>query len=104
MELLIKKTQEEFKAQPFGWSLIARKEFNSIPKFEAFNWKKKYPDMDVDISITIEIGQFGTQSSVPNIKEVKEKYGYPCIHYLVCDFDYVFIRIWFFDYSLARTK
>ncbi|HLS61035.1 MAG TPA: Ger(x)C family spore germination protein [Virgibacillus sp.] len=72
MELLIKKTQEEFKAQPFGWSLIARKEFNSIPKFEAFNWKKKYPDMDVDISITIEIGQFGTQSSVPNIKEVKE--------------------------------
>src|SRR5690625_5477609 len=72
MEHLIKKTQEEFKAQPFGWSLIARKEFNSIPKFKAFNWKKKYPEMDVDISITIEIGKFGRQSLVPDRKEVKD--------------------------------
>lgn len=65
-EEMINKTQEEYKMQPFGWSLKARRFFLTIPAFKEFDWPNKYPDMDVTVNYKITFGNFGRQSEVPN--------------------------------------
>ena len=72
MQQLTKRTQEEFKAQPFGWSLHARKKFLTLQNYEQFNWLKKYPNMDVSFDVKIKIGDYGRQKSVPHYKEIKK--------------------------------
>ncbi|ASN05947.1 Ger(x)C family spore germination protein [Virgibacillus necropolis] len=72
IENLVRKTQEEFKAEPFGWSLVARKKFLTIPAYEEFDWMKSYPDMKVNIKINVTFGQFGRQSELPNEKEIRD--------------------------------
>lgn len=69
---LIKKTQEEFKGEPFGWSLIARKKFWTNNDFVAFDWMKTYPNMDVNVSVNVFIGTFGEQSMLPDLNEVRD--------------------------------
>ena len=69
---LIKKMQEEYKGEPFGWSLIARKHFKSIPEFEAYNWMEKFSDMEVNVSVDITLAKFGRQSEVPDIEQVRD--------------------------------
>ncbi|GIO25971.1 Ger(x)C family spore germination protein [Ornithinibacillus bavariensis] len=69
---LIRKTQEEYKADPFGWSLIARKKFLTIPEWEAFDWMKKYPEMDINITVDVELGKFGRQGDIPKLKEIRD--------------------------------
>ncbi|TSI06026.1 Ger(x)C family spore germination protein [Lysinibacillus sp. BW-2-10] len=68
---LIKKTQEDFKGQPFGWSLSARKQFKTIPEYEAYDWMSSYPNMDVKVNVNIIFGKFGRQSETPEFEEVK---------------------------------
>jgi len=70
MQKLVTKTQKEFKAQPFGWSLEARKQFLTIQQYNQFNWLKKYPNMDVDFNINVTIGEYGRQKSVPSYEEI----------------------------------
>lgn len=65
---LIKKTQKEFKGEPFGWSLDVRKQFPTIPAYEKYNWGEKYPDLQVNVSVNINFGQFGKQSEVPALE------------------------------------
>lgn len=72
IEKFVKKTQEKFKGEPFGWSLIARKEFSTIPAYEEFDWMKTYPEMKVNINVNVTFGQFGRQSEVPNLKEIRD--------------------------------
>ncbi|MGM8216665.1 Ger(x)C family spore germination C-terminal domain-containing protein [Bacillaceae bacterium W0354] len=72
LEKLVEKTQKEFKGEPFGWSLVARKNFLTIPEYDEFNWMEKYPTMDVSISLDIKFGEFGRQSELPNLKKVRE--------------------------------
>ncbi|PYF06196.1 Ger(x)C family spore germination protein [Ureibacillus chungkukjangi] len=69
---LIKKTQEEFKGEPFGWSLIARKEFLTIKEFEDFDWMETYPEIDVNLTVKVNIGNFGNQSKVPELEEMRD--------------------------------
>ncbi|RTQ94464.1 Ger(x)C family spore germination protein [Lysinibacillus telephonicus] len=69
---LVKRTQEEFKGQPFGWSLIGRKEFLTIPEYDNFDWVKTYPSMKVNISVEIKFGEFGRQSELPDLQEVRD--------------------------------
>ncbi|MFD1851479.1 Ger(x)C family spore germination protein [Oceanobacillus bengalensis] len=71
-EDLIKKTQEEFGAEPFGWSLIARKEFLSIPEYEEFNWMKTYPEMEINVNVNLRIDKFGRQIRLPDLDEVRD--------------------------------
>jgi spore germination protein KC len=71
-EEFVKKTQEEFKGEPFGWSLIARKEFLTLPEYEKFNWMKSYPNMKVNIKVNIRFGEFGRQGEVPSIEKVRD--------------------------------
>lgn len=72
MEKLIKKTQDEFKGQPFGWSLEARKKFLTISEYEAYNWMEKYPSMKVSVNVDITFGNFGRQSLLPNLKDLRD--------------------------------
>ncbi len=69
---LVKKTQEELKGEPFGWSLIARKQFLTISQYENFDWMKTYPNMKVNISVDIRFGQFGRQSELPDLQDVRD--------------------------------
>lgn len=71
-ENFIKRTQEEFKGQPFGWSLDARRKVLTIPEYKKFNWMETYPDMEVSIAVDIKFGEFGRQSKLPHLKEIRE--------------------------------
>ncbi|WP_068677584.1 Ger(x)C family spore germination protein [Oceanobacillus sp. Castelsardo] len=71
-EEFIKKTQEEYGSEPFGWSLAARKKFRTIPEFEEFDWMKTYPEMDVSIDTQIDLENFGRQTDLPKMKEVRD--------------------------------
>lgn len=68
----IKKTQEELGGSPFSLSLHGRKHFLTIPEFNQFDWMKTYPDMDIDVSASIEFGEFGKQAKLPYIEELRD--------------------------------
>ncbi|SOC10644.1 Ger(x)C family germination protein [Ureibacillus xyleni] len=72
IEKVVKKSQEEFKGDPFGWSLIARKQFMTIPEYEAFNWMESYPKMRVKINVEIVLGKFGRQDELPHLEEMRD--------------------------------
>ncbi|ASK63679.1 hypothetical protein CFK37_16695 [Virgibacillus phasianinus] len=72
IEKFVARTQEEFKAEPFGWSFIARKQFLTIPAYKKFDWMKTYPDMKVNIDVQITFGQFGRQSELPKLDEIRD--------------------------------
>lgn len=65
---VIKKTQKEFKSEPFGWNLEVRKKFSTIPEYEKYNWGEKYPEIQVNVAVNINFGQFGKQSEVPTLE------------------------------------
>ena len=69
---LIKRTQEEFKAEPFGWSLNARKKFWTSIDYEEFDWMKSYPNMKVNVKVDVFIGTFGEQSKLPDFNKVRD--------------------------------
>lgn len=71
---LIQRTQEEFGSDPFGWSLLARKKFSTIEKFDAFNWMEKYPDMDIQFHADVSLRSFGRQSETGNLKQIRGEY------------------------------
>lgn len=65
----IKRTQEEFKANPFGWSLTARRQFLTNKEFEEFDWMKQYPDMDINLHLEVKDENLGRQSLIPDLKQ-----------------------------------
>lgn len=69
---LVQRTQQEFKAEPFGWSLYGRKEFKTLKEYKEFDWMKTYPDMKVDIDVSIRFGKFGEQPKTPSYKEIRD--------------------------------
>ncbi|KGR85296.1 hypothetical protein CD30_19180 [Ureibacillus massiliensis 4400831 = CIP 108448 = CCUG 49529] len=69
---LVKRTQEEFKGEPFGWSIIARKQFATLPEYREFDWMNTYPSMEVNIKVEVNFGNFGQQSEIPNFEEVRD--------------------------------
>jgi spore germination protein KC len=68
----VKKTQEEYKSEPFGWSLLARKKFSTISAWENFDWMETYPDMKIDVNVQVKLGKFGRQSDLPRIEEIRD--------------------------------
>lgn len=72
MENLVKKTQEEFGTDPFGWSLYARKEFLTLKQWEEFDWMKSYPDMEINIHVDIRFGPFGRQGKLPSLDAIRD--------------------------------
>lgn len=72
LEDFVKKTQEELKGEPFGWSLIGRKKFQTISEFKKFDWMNSYPTMKVNIKVDIRFGEFGRQSELPKYEKVRD--------------------------------
>ncbi|WP_339253606.1 Ger(x)C family spore germination protein [Sporosarcina sp. FSL W8-0480] len=57
---LIKKTKEEFGAEPFVWYEEARREFWTMDEFIKYDWQEKYRDADVKVDFEITIESFGS--------------------------------------------
>jgi spore germination protein KC len=68
----VKKTQEEFKGQPFGFSIAARKHFLTIQQWEQYDWMKSYLDAEVNLNVEIKFGEFGRQSELPEYEKVRD--------------------------------
>lgn len=69
-ENLIKKTQKEFKSEPFYWSLYVRPLFKTDKEYVAFDWNKQYPDADVEVKMDIDLIGFGKQYKEADIEKV----------------------------------
>ncbi|WP_143588840.1 Ger(x)C family spore germination protein [Terribacillus halophilus] len=69
----IKKTQEEYRAQPFYWSLHVRSKFLNIPEYEKADWMNKvYPNAKVNIHLELRGLEFGKIMRESEIKEVRD--------------------------------
>ena len=68
----IKKTQEQFQADPFRWSLIARKNFLTLHEYWNYDWMNAYPNAQVNLSVNVEIREYGKQLRPPNIEMIKD--------------------------------
>lgn len=69
---VIRISQKEFKAEPFGWSLYARKEFKTLKEYMDFDWMKTYPDMKIEIDVDVRFGKFGRQPKTPGYKGIRD--------------------------------
>lgn len=65
---LIKKTQEEFKAEPFLWYLEARRQFWTLHEYDKYKWEEKYQNAKVDVSFDVTIQSLGSQLKPEVIK------------------------------------
>lgn len=63
----INKTQTEFKAAPFAWSLFARKEFKTLKAYEDFQFAEKYPDMEIQLKVKTKVENYGRQKNIPDV-------------------------------------
>jgi spore germination protein KC len=68
----VKKTQEEYQTEPFGWSLLARKHFSTLADWEKFDWMKTYADMKIHVDVQVKLGKFGRQGDLPRIEEIRD--------------------------------
>jgi spore germination protein KC len=71
-ESFIKRIQEEYKGQPFDWSLIARKHFLTLHDYKKYDWMKTFPQAKVNVKYEIDITEFGKELRTPNIPKIKD--------------------------------
>ncbi|WLR55795.1 Ger(x)C family spore germination C-terminal domain-containing protein [Mesobacillus subterraneus] len=64
--------QEEFKGNTFNLSIPIRREFSTLREFRDFNWMYTYPDAEVKVNVSIRFGEFGRQSKLPKLEEVRD--------------------------------
>ncbi len=57
----IKRTQEEFEAEPFRWGLVARRNFRTMEDYEKYNWIEKYAHADIHFETEVQLKEFGKQ-------------------------------------------
>lgn len=55
----IKRTQEEYKSDIFGFGEWVAGNFSTIGEFEAYNWQSHYPEAQVNISLDIKVRRTG---------------------------------------------
>ncbi|MDF2674165.1 MAG: hypothetical protein K0R09_2433 [Clostridiales bacterium] len=67
-ENLIEKTKNDFKGEPFQWSLAVRKKFWSLEEFFSYNWKEKYPEAEVTVTFEVKLRGTGKQLKPPRGK------------------------------------
>lgn len=66
---LVKKTQEEFKKEPFLWSQVARKKFWLYEDFKKYNWAGKYKDAKITVKYDVRIEDFGKHTKPPKLEK-----------------------------------
>ncbi|WP_077618888.1 Ger(x)C family spore germination protein [Bacillus sinesaloumensis] len=72
IDTLIKRSQEEFKTDLFGFSLAARKHFLTISQWEDYDWMKSYPEADINVTVDVKFGEFGRQSELPSYERIRD--------------------------------
>jgi spore germination protein KC len=65
-------TQQELKGDTFDLSIPMRKEFATLREFREFDWMKTYPDAKVKVNVSIRFGEFGRQTKLPKLEEVRD--------------------------------
>lgn len=68
----ITRTQKEFKGETFHLSVPIRSEFATLGEFRDFDWMKSYPHADVNVKVEIQFGEFGRQTKLPNMHELRD--------------------------------
>ncbi|MGP4038957.1 Ger(x)C family spore germination protein [Gracilibacillus sp. D59] len=70
---LIKKSQEEYRSDPFYWSLYVRKHFKDIKSYEKADWHKKiYPNAKVNVNYHMDKLEFGKMIDDSHLDEVRD--------------------------------
>lgn len=69
---LIKKTQNEFKGEPFIWSSEARKHFLTNKAFDDYDWMKKYSSAEVNVNFKVKLVDFGKGLKTPYDKNTED--------------------------------
>lgn len=73
LNALVKRTQDEFKSEPFYWSLYVRPLFSSVKEYENWDWtNKNYPFATVNLEVDVEIVGFGKQMKESEMEEVRD--------------------------------
>ncbi|HAQ08652.1 MAG TPA: hypothetical protein DCR24_14500, partial [Bacillus bacterium] len=72
MNEYIERTQQEFKGETFHLSVPIRKEFSTLREFRDFDWMKSYPDAEIRLKVDIDFGEFGRQTKLPSLQEVRD--------------------------------
>ncbi len=65
-------SQQELKGDTFDLSIPLRKEFATLRKFREFDWMHTYPDAEVKVNVSIRFGEFGRQTKLPKLEEVRD--------------------------------
>jgi spore germination protein KC len=71
-QFIREKLQQEFKGQPFFWSLTARKHFLTLHEYKQYDWMKSFPEARVNVKFVVEISDFGKELTPPSIPKVKD--------------------------------
>lgn len=72
-EKLAKKSQEEYKSDPFYWSLYIRHHFKTIPEYEAADWNKEiFPNANVNVTFELDQLEFGKIISDTQLDETRD--------------------------------
>lgn len=61
----IKRTQKEFRAEPFRWGLVARRNFHTMEDYMKYNWIDKYAEAEIDFEADVQLKEFGKQLKPP---------------------------------------
>ncbi|MGN8648290.1 Ger(x)C family spore germination protein [Gracilibacillus sp. HCP3S3_G5_1] len=70
---LIKKTQEEYRSDPFYWSLYFRKHFKDIPAYEEADWHQKiYPEANINVTYHLAKLEFGKMIDDTELHKVRD--------------------------------
>ncbi|WP_208587119.1 Ger(x)C family spore germination protein [Gracilibacillus suaedae] len=70
---LVRKSQEEYRSDPFYWSLYVRKYFKDVKDYEEADWHKKiYPNAKITVNYKMEKLEFGKMINDSNLDEVRD--------------------------------
>jgi len=58
---VIRLSQRKFQGDLFEWELIARKQFMTMPAYQAYGWAKHYRKANVEVKVDLRIENFGKQ-------------------------------------------
>ncbi len=70
---LVKRSQQEFKSDPFYWSLNVRPLFKTIQEYEKWDWtNKQFPKADIKINVDVEIFGYGKQLKETDMEMIND--------------------------------
>lgn len=58
---VIRMSQRKFQGDLFEWELMARKQFMTMPAYQAYGWAKHYRKANVEVKVDLRIENFGKQ-------------------------------------------